>query len=118
MYESKILHLPIFKFESLEEMERFENAVGDKLSVDIGYEEAFFEENAVLMVYVGANSGSYRYDVSSVVRFEDMLCVHVEQTNEPSEVTDDLAGWFIMVGVAKDDIAGCTEFDADLNNRP
>ncbi len=129
MYESKTQHLPIFKFDTVEELEQFKERMGDYLTFDSGYDEipsfnevmskydeGFFDENTVILVYVQANSGSYRFGVNSVCRYGKCFCVHVEQTNSPTEVTCDMAGWFITLCVADDAIADCTEFDADLNN--
>ncbi|MBR2387144.1 MAG: hypothetical protein IKB02_00085 [Clostridia bacterium] len=112
-YESKVRHLPIFKFDTLAEFEGFEGAVNENTAK---YDEAFFEDNSLLLVYVAASSGSYRYDLHSVYRNENALCVHIEQTNSPEIATDDMAGWFITVAVPDTFLEGCTVFDADLNN--
>ncbi len=129
MLLSSVQHLPIYKFDTLNELESFKNAVSQTLAVDSGYDEVpslnentagydekFFEENTLMLVYVGANSGSYRYDVNSVKVYENTLCIHVERTNNPEIVTEDMAGWFITVAILDSIVANCTEFDADLNN--
>ena len=126
-----VAHLPIYRFDTKKDLDGFREAFCDKLTMDSGYDEvpsfdeamepyadAFFEENSLLLVYVGASSGTYRFSVNSVYRYEEALCVHVEQINDPEVVTDDMAGWFLTAAVAKKDIAECTEFDADLNNLP
>lgn len=131
MYESKTLHLPIFKCDTLQELEAFRKTLEGQWTMDRGYDEvpsfdevikaydeAFFEKNTLLMVYVRAESGSYRYGVNSVYAYGKTLCVHVEQMNHPEEVTDDMAGWFIIVAVSDESIAECTEFDADLTGFP
>lgn len=69
-----------------------------------------------MLVYVGANSGTYRFGVSSVFCAENSFCIHIEQTNNPEVVTHDMAGWFITVAVPDSMAENCTEFDADLNN--
>ena len=46
----------------------------------------------------------------------DSFCIHVEQTNNPEVVTEDMAGWFVTVAVPDSMVENCTEFDADLNN--
>ena len=112
-YESKVAHLPIFKFDTLAEFESFEGAVNENTAK---YDEAFFEDNSLLLVYVAASSGSYRYGVSGVYCNEGVLCVHIEQTNSPKIVTDDMAGWFITVAVPDALIENVTVFDADLNS--
>ena len=127
-YESKVRHLPIFKFDTLAEFEGFEGAIGEeRLNGSYNempsfnentakYDEAFFEDNSLLLVYVAANSGSYRYDLHSVYLNENALCVHIEQTNSPEIATADMAGWFITVAVPDTVIESCSVFDADLNN--
>ena len=129
MVISSVQHLPIYKFNTLEELEQFKFAFGEVLTMDRGYDEVpsfndittnydetFFDENTLLLVYVGANSGTYRFGVSSVFCAENSFCIHIEQTNNPEVVTDDMAGWFITVAVPDSMVENCTEFDADLNN--
>ena len=129
MVISSVQHLPIYKFNTLEELEQFKLAFGEVLTMDRGYDEVpsfndittnydetFFDENTLLLVYVGANSGTYRFGVSSVFCAENSFCIHIEQTNNPEVVTDDMAGWFITVAVPDSMVENCTEFDADLNN--
>ena len=129
MVISSVQHLPIYKFNTLKELEQFKLAFGEVLTMDSGYDEVpsfndittnydetFFDENTLLLVYVGANSGTYRFGVSSVFCAENSFCIHIEQTNNPEVVTDDMAGWFITVAVPDSMVENCTEFDADLNN--
>ena len=129
MVISSVQHLPIYKFNTLKELEQFKLAFGEVLTMDRGYDEVpsfndittnydetFFDENTLLLVYVGANSGTYRFGVSSVFCAENSFCIHIEQTNNPEVVTDDMAGWFITVAVPDSMVENCTEFDADLNN--
>ena len=125
---SSVQHLPIYKFNTLEDLEQFKLAFGEVLTMDNGYgevpsfnettanyDETFFDENTLMLVYVGANSGTYRFDVSSVFCDGNSFCIHIKQLN-PEEITDDMAGWFITVAVPDSMIENCTEFDADLNN--
>lgn len=126
---SSVQHLPIYRFDTLDDLERFKQSFGNVLSMEQGYDEVpsfneviagydavFFDENALMLVYVSAGSGSYRFGVSSVYCDGTSFCIHVEQTNHPEAVTDDMAGWFITAAVPDSMIEGCTEFDADLNN--
>lgn len=126
---SSVLHLPIYKFSTLEELEQFKFAFGEVLTMDSGYDEVpsfndvtadydetFFNENALMLVYVSAGSGTYRFGVNSVFCNGDSFCIHVEQLNNPEVVTEDMAGWFITVAVPDSMVANCSEYDADLNN--
>ena len=129
MYFSSVQHLPIFKFDTLEDLEQFKLNFSEVLAMDAGYDEvpsfehttagydeAFFEKNALMIVYVSANSGSYRFGVNSVFCDDSSFCIHVEQVNDPEIGTADMAGWFITVAVPDSMVANCTDFDADLNN--
>ena len=131
MYFSSVQHLPIYKFDTLEDLEQFKLDFSDVLSMEAGYDEvpsfeqttaaydeALFEKNTLMLVYVGANSGSYRFGVNSVFCDGSSFCIHVEQVNNPEVGTADMAGWFITVAVPDSMVASCTEFDADLNNSP
>ena len=126
---SSVQHLPIYKVGTLEELEQFQLAFGNTLTMDSGYDEVpsfhdtvsqydetFFKENSLLLVYVGASSGSFRFGVNSVFCDGDTLCVHVEQTNSPEICTDDMAGWLITVPVSDSMIENCAVFDADLDD--
>ena len=128
MAVSSVRHLPIWKFDTLKEVEQFKQ-LNDKFTFDSGYDEivsfndtvakydaTFFEENSLMLVYVAANSGSYRYGVNSVFCDDASFCIHIEQTNNPEVGTTDMAGWFITVAVPDSMVENCTEFDADLNN--
>ncbi len=130
MAVSIVQHLPIYRFSTLEELEQFKRTFGESLAMDSGYDEvpsfqettadydeAFFEENTLMLVYVGANSGSYRYGVDSVFCDGASFCIHVRRLNDPEAVTQDMAGWWITVAVPDSMIETCTAFDADLNNR-
>lgn len=129
MYISSVQHLPVYKFDSLEDFEGFKNAFADKLTMDSGwdevpsfndatakYDKAFFEENTLMLVYVSANNSTHRFAVNSVYCENNSLCIHIEETTK-AEMTDcAMAGWFVTVAVSDEDIVNVTQFDADLNN--
>lgn len=129
MIESSVPHLPIYRFGTLEKLEKFKLDFGEALTMDSGYnevpsfndvtasyDEAFFNENTLMLVYVSASSGSYRFGVNSVFCNGSSFCIHIEQVNNPEAGTADMAGWFITVAVPDSMVANCSEFDADLNN--
>ena len=128
MAMSSVIHLPIYKFDTLAELEQFKNDVKDVLSIEQGYDEvpsfnestakydeSFFAENTLMLVYVEATSGSYRYGVDSVYHADGNFCIHIKQTNNPEIHTDDMSGWFITVAVPDSMVADCTVFDADIH---
>ncbi|MBQ7089662.1 MAG: hypothetical protein IJN82_00930 [Clostridia bacterium] len=125
---SSVRHLPIYKFDTLSELEQFKQSA-DGFTYDKGYDEvpsfndtvakydeSFFAENSLMLVYVAANNSTHRYGVNSVFCDGTAFCIHVEQTNNPESVDTAMSGWFITVAVLDSMIENCTEFDADLNN--
>lgn len=126
---SSVQHLPIYRFDTKAEMEQFKNTFSETRCFDRGYNEIpsfneasakyddkFFEENTLMLVYIPANSGSLRFDVVDVFCDTESYCIHVRQTNNPEVVTEDMAGWFITATEQDRTIDRCSQFDADLNN--
>ena len=117
-------HIPLHKFGSRSELDAFKARFGEDNSFDYGYNgksfnentadynDAFFDENNLFLVYVGANSGSLHFDVNSIFNDGNSFCIYVNQTNNPENVTDDMAGWFITIAVPKSATENCTVFDA------
>ena len=129
MVISSVLHLPIYKFDTLADLNQFKQNVSDILSVDVAhdempsfndttanYDESFFESNTLLLVYVSSGSGTYRYGVKSIFCENDSFCIQIKPLNNPEVVTMDMAGWFVTVAVSDRVIEDCAEFDAYLSN--
>lgn len=127
---SSVHHLPMFRFEMLGELEAFKERFAGEFAMDHGIDqfgpsfadvtaemdEAYFEDRTVFVVYVPASSGSYRFGVDSVYRDGEALCIHIEETGHPEELTYDMAGWFVVVSLEKALTAGVTDVDADLDH--
>ena len=124
---SSVLHFPIYKFDTLEELTQFKDSLDypEMLSfaydevpafneVTAKYDETFFSENTLLLVYVVASTGSYRFAVDTITGDGTGLCVQIAETLHPEVVTDDMAGWFITVAIPDSAAATYTEFDAFL----
>ncbi len=129
MDENKIRHLPIYKFDKLKDLEQFKRTFEGIFTMDVGYDEvpsfnsatakyddAFFEENSLLLVYVSANNCTHRFKVHSIGYDESSFEIHIVETTNAEMVEDAMAGWFVTVAVSDELIKNCTEFDADLNN--
>lgn len=129
MYISSVQHLPIYKFNTLEELENFKTRFGDTLSLgsdydDISsfngatakYDDAFFADNTLMLTYITSGSGSNRFGVNSIFCDGSSFVIHVEQTNFPEVGTCDMAAWLITVAVPDSMVENCTMFDADFNN--
>ncbi len=128
MAQSSVKHLPIYRLDTLADVEAFRSTFENDLAFEYGFDEiksfndaievfedeAYLKSHSFMVVYVQANSGTYRYGVESIFWDGENFTVHVEQLNHPEIVTDDLAGWYIIVVVPDSMIDGCTEFDAFL----
>lgn len=124
---SSVKHLPIYKFDSLAALNEFKSTFENDFSFDQSYDEIqsfetaiqdfddeFFAEYSLFVVYVSANSGSLRFGVNSVFNDGKGFCIYIEQLNNPEIVTDDMAGWFILLPKLKGAVEGCTTFDAQM----
>ena len=125
--DSNPCNLPIYKFDTLSDLEKFKSDFGGKNGFNYdwdevpslneatkNYNEDFFERYTLMLVCIEANSGSYRFGFKEVTIDGSYFCIHVEQTNNPQWGTDDMASWFITVAVPDSMIANITEFDADI----
>ena len=128
---SSVLHFPIYKFDTLEALTQFKDSLDypEMLSlaydevpsfneVTAKYDEAFFSESTLLLVYAVAHTGSYRFAVDAISGDGTSLCVQIAETTHAEVVTDDMAGWFITVAVPDSAAAAYTEFDAVLAKVP
>ena len=125
-------HLPIFKFDTLDDLNQFKANYDGILALDQGYDsvlsfnealskaqwdrEGFFADHSLLAVYVPANSGSLRFALHNIEVTYESVCVYVEQINRPEIFTEDMAGWFVLVEVADKEIRSCYAFDAIFVN--
>ncbi len=125
-----VSHLPIFKFDSAAELKQFKEQFGGEKTYDYGwddilafneatreYDDEFFAQNSLILVYVSATTGSYRFAVKDVSYDGTKFVAYIARTNSPELVTDDLAFWFITFEVKKSDMENITEFDAELVKR-
>ena len=128
MYISSVQHLPIYKFDTLEDLQQFKKYFENHHSMDQGYDEvpsfnkitanydeAFFAENSLLLVYIGANNSTHRFGVNSVINNENVFYVQIEETTGAEAVDTAMAGWFITLVVPDHVIQHCIEFDAMMH---
>ncbi len=125
--DSNPYNLPIYKFDTLSDFEKFKSDFGGENGFDYGwdevpslndatknYDEYFFEKYTLMLVYIEVGSSSYRFGFKYVTIDGNYFCIHVEQTNNPHSLIEDMAGWFITIAVPDRMVANITEFDADL----
>ncbi|MBR3680519.1 MAG: hypothetical protein IKL79_00765 [Clostridia bacterium] len=120
-------NLPIYKFDTLSDLEKFKSDFGGENGFNHGWDEVpslndatincddqFFARYTLMLVCVEAGSGSYRFGFKDITVADNYFCVNIEQTNHPQGGTDDMAYWFITVTVPDSMVANITEFDAKM----
>ena len=127
---TSVQHLPVFRFETAEELEEFKERFGDYFAMEHSLDElipsfaditskmdeTYFGGRTVFIVYAPSGSGSYRFGVDSVYRDSEALCIHIKETGNPEVYTCDMAGWFVVVSLEKALVEGVTDIDADMNH--
>lgn len=126
MSVSSIQHLPIYKFDTAEELQKFKNDFSDifdfsqggdgQSSFDRAVNYHKFETSSLFVIYVTAPSLSYEFSVDSVYNINGEFIAHIQRT-APEAGDTAMSGQFITLSINKADIANCTSFDADLNNK-
>lgn len=125
------VHLPIFKIDTFEELEGFKATYENTVTMDQGYDtvlsfnaamskaqwdrEIFYENNSLLIIYIPASSGSFRYAIQEIEISDKSICIRVERVNESKVITEDMAGWFLLVEVEDEEISKYISFDAILD---
>ena len=117
--------MPIYRIDSLTELKEFKDKFKDDLTFDSGYDEVpsfnsvtanyddkFFKENALFLVYVEATSGSYRYNAHSIYNDGKEFKIAIHKVRNPEVHTEDMAGWFVTVGISKNAVKNCTDYNA------
>jgi len=76
-----------------------------------GYDDDFFEDNILLMLFFGSNSSADRYAVSDIDIHSGKLTVNVKQTRVAQ--TCDGSQWLFCISVPRKTAKSITEFDAE-----
>ena len=126
---SSVQHLPIYKCDTTAELDAFKESFSDILTMNQGldetpsfeyvtaaYDGSFFSKYSLMLAYVPASSSSFRFGVSDVYIDEQSFCMYIEQLNNPEVYDCMMAGWFAIAEINKDNIAECTDFDAQLRH--
>ena len=74
------------------------------------YDETFFKEKALLLVYIAESSGSNTHKIHSCY-VSDGICTVIVESIVPESGDCDMAGWLVCLEVEKDDVANLS-FDA------
>ncbi len=118
-------HFAVYLMDTMQDFTDFTTQYGEIFSINQSYngglsfmdtvakaqyQEGFFAENSLLVVYVDANENT-KVEVDQVKVEGDSVCVYVNE-KDSAETTEDKAGWFITVAFTDEEIATCTVFDA------
>ena len=112
---------PMYKFTSNEELNTFKNQLSSSLPFTqfdnaLGdLDDKFFNENAVLVAYVTAGSGSVSYSVKNVTFMGNSASITLGMKS-PEIGTCDMAGWFVIVVVPRATLENCTDFSTNIAN--
>ncbi len=122
---SSVQHIPLAHFSDSERFGRFVSDISENYQTDISYngeasllekaaeyDKAFFEENDLLILELYASSGSIRHEVEFVRGRKSPLVYVCINRIIPEVVTSDVANWFALIVVPKDDIETALNFDA------
>ncbi len=120
-------HLPIYKCDSLDELNEFKETFSNVFTFDGAWDEVasfeevsskftedFFKGNDLLLVYVEEVSCTPRFGIHSIKKEDGTATVNVQYTYISESYDDAMAGWLFEVPVSKDFTGDCTNFDAVL----
>ncbi len=79
------------------------------------YDETYFTDKQLLILYTVEPSGSIRHEIVSVTVDGETLMVSVHRLI-PEEGTADMANWFIIIELPTDALDGVTSFNAYMEN--
>ena len=126
--EQPVYPMPIFRLDTKKDLENFITTNSKHFSSRIPaeettpfeaavaeYDDAFFKENSLLIVYFACGSMSYKHDVSDIYCGGKSLCVHLKHTNNPEFTVEALAGYFMIIDIADDTVKNCKYFDVEFD---
>ena len=121
------MHLPVYKFQSKASLDNFIEKYRGTLTLDQSWEDApsfletashytedFFKNNTLVLVYITADSISYRYSATGFYCDGTSFVLHIEETTGLEAGDSAVAGWFVTVAVANSLVENCSIFDAYL----
>ena len=121
-------HFPVLKFDTFEELEQFKqryvaaatNSVAgweespSFRTVFTRYNEEFFEDHTLVLVYVPCDNCTHRFNVQQVYHSSDSLSIQIQETTGAQEVADVEVHWFIAVELYDTSAENFTSYDAVL----
>ena len=127
---SNMLRLPLFRITSQEDLNEFFDTFEGVIELHRGYDEmpsfeqqvrdydkTFFEKNDLLIAYVTASSGTFRFGIFDMKAEDDTLRMYVKRTNDPEVYDTAMAGWLMTAEVSKDITSDFRRFDAVMDGK-
>ena len=113
------IHLPVFRAGSLPDFRQLTVCSLQNLfrAWDLTAEESFFDDKEILIVYVAAHSGSFRFHISGIEREDGNVLVNVvndEGACKDKVLTADVCGWILMAAVPRETVKDAALIDAAL----
>jgi len=125
MLAGSILRLPIYCFDTLDDLQNFQRRFDGTLTTKQGYDEvpafcdtvakyddAFFKDNSLLLVYIGTNNTTHRFDLGNLLYEDGFLTLLVKETTGSETVDTAMGGWFLTAAVSDGFLEGHPELDA------
>ena len=122
--------LPIYRFDSKSDLDKFKSEHNNIYSFDQSFEEvpsfeeiaveyndSFFSEHSILAVYIPSGQDSLRYSVKDIQYENAKLLINIQTdysalTDNSEENPVGTAGWFILIEIGKSDYQDCSSYDA------
>ena len=124
---SSVYRRPIYRVDSKEDLEQFKVKIDEVLNIDMGWENTpsfneavaqygneFFVKNTLFIIYIWDGSITPQYSITNVTREGSELIVDVLRETQKGEETL-VAGWYLLLAVDREDVAGCEEFSIIVN---
>lgn len=118
---SSVQYLPLMIFASRGDLDSFVTESSDYFALDQeynsdpsfketaeGYDNVFFEDHVLAVVYILEGSGSNRHSIGDISYENDILSIPVKRI-VPEIGTTDMADWFIFISIDKSDYKKCAE---------
>ena len=120
---------PIFKIDTIEELDQFKSKWGTVFDFNQEYDEipsfedtmektkwdteAFYKDHSLLVIYVESSSGTYRYGVKEIATTDSSMTIDVVCLNNPEIWADDMVGWLVLVEITDEEAVKYTSFITD-----
>ena len=99
-------------YESDQNMNKEMNTEDDRFNFQYmqGYDDKFFEENALIVLFREGSSGSETHTIEGLVKQNKMLCIHMDiQVQGDDTWTCDMADFRTLIKVKQTDIQDVTD---------